>query len=385
MHTTKSRAFSSEKHPHFLRPRSELQNHLDWQRKTLIFQQGEYFDSYLASEPGRKEFWLSNGEGFISYARRGSYILVGGGLIAPDEHKAQLVKEFVTFARFRKYRIAFHNIGEHELPLFREQGFEVTKWGEEPIVDLGNLDWKGKAYEWVRRQTNYCLRNGVQAFEVPHTELTAEQWKRTLDEMLEIAAESLEEKPQRGEMRFFEGRIGEHEVGQRRVFLARSSEGLGRIEGFVVCTPMRGGTRWATELYRRRKDAVRGTMAYLFHFIQQQMQREGVEQVNLCLEPGLRCSEKLRGDSALVRLGLTWGGSLMGCVFDVAGLRHFKSRFRPRYESRYVCAYPKVTLNSLLAFVQVSGLFDVDVWKLLKISIDRVRKFAARSTLAKVE
>ena len=354
-------------------------------RESFVFRYGEYFDSYLATEPGRTEFWSTKGPGLISFTRRGKYLLVGGGLIAPDEHKATLLAEFSEFARSHNHHIAFHNIGEHELPLFRAFGFEITKWGEEPVIDLGACEWKGKAFEWVRRQTNYCLRQGVRSFEVPHAELTPEQWQRTLEEMLIVSDECLSQKPQRTEMRFFEGQIGQHEIGLRRVFIARSNDGLGRIEGFVVCTPMRGGTMWATELYRRRADAVRGAMTFLFHYVQQQLQQEGVRQLNLCLDPGLRCATKLPGDSLLIRTGMSWGEAGLGLVFDVAGLRHFKSRFRPRYENRYVCTNPKATLGSILAFARVSGLFDIDVSKFLRISLQRLRKTAARSTLARIQ
>lgn len=384
MLTSDAKTLAAERRLDAAHAQSGLKSHADWRREVHVFRHGEYFDSYLATEPGREEFWSSSGDGLISYTRRGRYVLVGGGLIAPDDHKPQLLKEFVQFLQDQKLRSAFHNIGDHELPLFRENGFQITKWGEEPIVDLGGITWGGKAYEWVRRQTNFCRRHGLQAFEVPHRELTPEQWGRTLDEMLEVSAESLASKPQKREMRFFEGRIGEHEVGLRRVFIVRSDEGLGRIEGFMVCTPMRGGTMWATELYRRRADAVRGTMAFLFHHVLQTLQDEGVQRVGMCLDPALRCGTKLPGDSAMVRLGMTWGESWLGCVFDVAGLRHFKSRFRPRYENRYVCVQPRVTIGSLLAWAQVCGLFDVDPWKVVKISAQRIRKCSSRSTLAEV-
>lgn len=384
MPTLKTESLAAERRLDAAHGQSGLDTHVVWRREVHVFQHGEYFDSYLATEPGREEFWSSAGEGLISYTRRGRYVLVGGGLIAPDDHKPQLLQEFNEFLREKKLRSAFHNIGDHELPLFREHGYQVTKWGEEPVVDLGNITWGGKAYEWVRRQTNYCRRHGLQAFEVPHNELTPEQWSRTLEEMLEVGAESLADKPQNREMQFFEGRIGDHEVGLRRVFIVRSEEGLGRIEGFMVCTPMRGGTMWATELYRRRADAVRGTMAFLFHHVIQQFQDEGIQRVGLCLDPALRCGTKLPGDSAMVRLGMTWGEAWLGCVFDVAGLRHFKSRFRPRYENRYVCVQPRVTIGSLLAWARVCGLFDVNPWKVVKISAGRLRKYASRSTLAEV-
>ena len=360
----------------------DLVSHLQISREEFVYRYGDYFDSYLATEPGRREFWSDSGAGLISYAQRGRYVLVGGGLIAPEAHKPQLLGEFVSYMQDAGLKSAFHNIGDDEVALFREHGFQVTKWGEEPIVDLGSCTWGGKAYEWVRRQTNYCQRHGVTAAEVAPNMLTISQWERTLEEMIQVSAECLAQKPQRREMRFFEGHIDDHEVGRRRVFVARSGYGAGRMEGFLVCTPMQGGRRWATELYRRRLDAVRGTVPFLFHQAMKQMQEEGVEQMGLCLDPGLRCSEKLPGDSALVRLGMTYGETWLSAVFDVAGLRHFKSRFRPRYESRYVCVQPHVTIGSLMAFARVSGLFDVDPWKVARILGNRVRKFASRSTLS---
>lgn len=354
-----------------------------WSREAHVFCHGEYFDSYLATEPGRLEFWSSTGEGLISYTQRGRYLLIGGGLIAPDEHKPQLLREFVAYLRKNRLVATFHNIADHELPVFRQESLQITKWGEEPVIDLGEITWSGKPYEWVRRQVNFCRRQGLQAFEVCLRELTPEQWGRTLAEMLEVSSESLSQKPQK-EMTFFEGRIGNHQIGLRRVFIVRSGNGLGRIEGFVVCNPMRGGTMWATELYRRRVDAVRGTMAFLFHHVINQLQSEGAQRLGLCLDPALRCSPRMPNDSPLIRLGMSWGEAYLNFLFDLAGIRHFKSRFRPRYENRYCCVMPKASVGSILAFACVSGVFTVNPWKLMKIAAERFRKRAQRSTLAEI-
>jgi phosphatidylglycerol lysyltransferase len=348
----------------------------------FVFEHGEHFDSYLATEPGRLSFWSRAGHGLISYTRRGRYVLVGGGLIAPSQHKEALLAEFVEYASQHQLRVAFHNITDDELPLFRGFGFQVTKWGEEPVVDLGSCTWGGKAFEWVRRQTNFCQRHSVTAFEVRPDELEHEHWNRTLAEVLEVSAESLTLKPQADEMKFFEGRIDNHRLGLRRLFVARSGHGAGRMEGFVICNPMLGGTMWSTELYRHRRDAVRGTIAYLFHHLMQQLQAEGVSRVGLCLDPGLRTDTPIPGDSFLVRRGMSFSDRHLGLVFDNAGLRHFKTRFRPRYENRYICARPGVSFGSLLAFVSVFGVFNLSYSKLARIIIDRLRKRASRKTLS---
>lgn len=347
----------------------------------FVFSYGQYFDSYLATEPGRLNFWSPTGPGLVSYTRRGRHVLVGGGLIAPEIHRANLLREFVEFASDRKLHVAFHNIGDEDLPAFRQLDFQITKWGEEPVIDLASCTWRGKPFEWVRRQTNFCVRSGLQAFEVFPRELEPEQWSRTHAEILEVAAESLSLKAQLDSMKFFEGRIDNHELGLRRLFVARSMYGAGRIEGFLVCNPMRDGTMWATELYRRRIDSVRGTMAFLIHHTLQQLQAEGIRQVGLCLDPGLNCEIPLPGDSFLIRRTMQFNNRYLNAVFDVAGLHHFKSRFRPRYENRYVCALPKISIRSMLAFAGVSGVFKMNPLKLARICIDRWRKSVSRQSL----
>lgn len=349
-----------------------------------VFKFGQYFDSYLATEPGRKEFWSKNKLGLISYAQLGRHILVGGGLICAEHHKPQLLKEFLEFIGRHKLVAAFHNIGDHDLPLFQQHQFQITKWGEEPIIDLGNVTWKGKAFEWIRRQSNYCQRHGLKAYEVLPNELPVDEWYRIRSEMLEVSRESLSQKAQ-GEMRFFEGRIDTHDIGFRRVFVVRSDQGHGRIEGFVVCTPMRGGAEWATELYRRRLDSVRGTIAYLFQHVIEQLQREGKLSVGFCLEPTLRCSERLPGDSILIHLALNWCHCGFGFLFDFAGLRHFRSRFRPRYENRYVCVTPTTTFGSLVAFARISGLLNVNPIRVAKIIACRFQKRNQRRTLVDLD
>lgn len=348
---------------------------------SFVYEHGDAYDSYLATEPGRNYFWSANRMGVVSYVQRGLNVLAGGGLIAAPENKERLLQEFIDFNQRHGHKFGFLNICEDELPLFRKYGFQVTKWGEEGIIDLGNCTWGGKAFEWVRRQTNFCLRHGLVAFEVKPDELEPEQWARTIAEVREVATESLSKKPQSGGMRFFEGRIDDHELGLRRLFIARSDGGLGRIEGFVICNPMKSGALWSTELYRHRTDSVRGTVAFLFHHLLQQLQAEGVKQVNLCLDPGRNCSIPIPGDSWLIRYGWPFGEKYASVLFDFAGLRHFKSRFRPRFESRYVVALPHVTFGLFWSFLMVLGGFRINIASLVRVCLDRIRKWNVRKTM----
>lgn len=351
----------------------------------FVCRHGQYFDSYLATEPGRWNFWSRSRRGLISCALSGPNVLCGGGLIAPADHREELLGEFIESAAHQKLHVVFFNISDEAVPIFRKFGFQATKWGEEPVVDLGHCTWSGKSFEWVRRQTNFCLRQGLAASEVRPDQLDPQQWSSTMEELLVVSADSLSRKAQAAPMTFFEGQIENHELGLRRLFVARSEYGAGRIEAFVVCNPMHHGTSWATELYRRRPDSVRGTMAFLFHYLLNQMQSEGIRQVGLCLDPGQGCAQRTPGDSSLVHRSMQFGNRYLSFLFDIAGQRHFKSRFRPRYESRYVCSWPKSTIGGYVAFAKVSGLFNISLKKLASACLDRLRKRGARKTLSSMD
>src|ERR1700722_2810856 len=116
----------------------------------FAFRFGRSAESYLVTEPGRESFWLPDYSGVIVYLRRGRYLHVGGGLLAADADKPLLLETFTRWTTKSRLRPLFYNIAPDEVSLFREFGFQVTKWGEEAIIDLAEATWKGKRYEWVR-------------------------------------------------------------------------------------------------------------------------------------------------------------------------------------------------------------------------------------------
>ncbi len=350
-------------------PRTRVRRSIDPRRllEDCAFRYGQTYDAYLATEDDRQQFWASGRQGVVSYVRVGRYLHVGGGLLAAPQHKANLLAEFLDFARQRGYRVSFYNLLPDDLPLFRRHGFQTTKWGEEAMIDLGRATWQGKAFEWVRRQSNYCQRKGLVVCEYRPDELSEMEDARLLQEMEAIANEPLQSRPQRSDVRFVEGAFNPRNLGRKRLFLARSLDGRGRIEGLLVCNPGQDGNLWAFELYRHRKNSIRGTVAFLMHQVMQLLQDEGVEQVSMCLIPAQGCSQPREGDSRLTRWGLSIGSRYFGFLFDIVGTAYFKSRFRPSYEDRYIGVWPRQTLGSAWTFIRVLGVLDLDYPKICRL------------------
>ena len=210
----------------------------------LAFRYGRSAESYLVTEPGRECFWLPNYAGVIVYLRRGRYLHVGGGLLAAEADRPALLESFIHWAAKSRLRALFYNVAPDEINLFRAAGFQATKWGEEAMIDLPTATWKGKRFEWVRRQSNYALRHGLEFVECQPELMAGDAWDRLSQELIEVSNGILSERPQIGDIGFLNGRFDPTTLGRRRLFLARHKE-LGRIDGFLVCNPCRGGNEWA--------------------------------------------------------------------------------------------------------------------------------------------
>lgn len=345
----------------------------------IVYRLGHYYDSYLATRSDRNLLWSKSCKGLVSFARVGRHLHIGGGLIADRDDQETLLAEVVARADDGDDRLLFYNVAAQDLPLFREYGFQATKLGEEAVIDLDGWACRGASFEWLRRQVNYCRRQGLTVVEFLPERMDPCDWAELTAEVARMSAAFLAGKPQSGELKFVDDTFDPERLGRRRVFAAWSDR---RIEAILVCNPYCNGDCWAFETYRRQPDAVRGAVPFLMHETIEILKREDARRVSLCLVPGLRAQKAMTGDSPLVRRALTVGSRYFNFVFDAAGQYHYKSRFRPRYEERFLCARPAVDLPAAWAMVRLLGVLDVDQGKLARAVARQVFRPWRRRTLA---
>jgi phosphatidylglycerol lysyltransferase len=166
---------------------------------------------------------------------------------------------------------------------------------------------------------------------------------------------------------------------RRRLFVARHD---GRIVAFLVCNPGLSGQLWAVEIYRRLPDAVRGVIPYTIMKTLRTMKDEGVSYVSLSLIPFLRCETAVRGDSGILRFGANFWWQHLYSIFDMRGIYHFKSRFRPDYREMYVAALPGLTVRSTLSLGFAWKLFQFSPLRWLQRSLAKRGISAERQNLA---
>lgn len=292
----------------------------------------------------------------------GKYWHIPGGIVSDEALKPSAVRWLRQVAEDQRRTVAIYSVSAEEIPLFEEAGFAVNKFGEEPILDLADLDWKGGCYEWVRRQTNFCRRQGLRIEEI---DCPREQ-SLLAPELKEVFYEDLKDRVYSKPLHLLEGRFDPHALGRRRLFVARRSA-TDRCEGYLIATPMYDGTAWAFECYRKRRDSVRGTIPFLFREVADRLRKEGIRQLSLCLIPGKGVEHDTgkMSDPKVRWILKTWYHHL-DFLFNASGQDYFKARFRPRYVSRYLCVYPRNTMFSILSFVKVTGAHRVNPCNLMR-------------------
>lgn len=353
--------------------------------ESLVYRWGRSYDSYLAMDLDREYFWSSGARAVLGFVLRGSHAVVIGGLIGPDELREVLLTEFMVHCRAKTWTACFGLVTQRDLALFDRHGFQSTKIGEDALIDLRHCNWQGKTFEWVRRQTNYCQRQGLVCREIRGGAAATDHSCARMRELAIISEQFLDGTPHGRTMRYFVGQFSSERLYRRRVFAAIAEGGAGRAEGFVVCTPYQDGQAWGIEMYRSRADAVRGTIPFLMHATMQTLKGEGVEEASLCLMPAAGCRDRRpppHRDSWFIHTYIQITHRYLNFILDTPGISHFKTRFRPRCASIYCSVWPKSSVRPLHAMLSTWGTLQFSPWRALGRGMRRLRHRRQRATLS---
>lgn len=335
---------------------------LEW----LAYEYGESPESYLAIEPERYCILSPDHSAAISVIPSGRFLHCSGGILASAEKRSQFIHRLTEWAKGNRRVLACYSIGEQDRPHFEEAGWEVSKFGEDTLLKLDSLNWSGKPYEWVRRQSNYCQRMGLVTRELhPHLmdDLT---WRKIKEELFEVLRDDLKDRIYDREINLLVGKLQPDNLGRRRLFIAENST-TGRIEAFIIGNPMRGGDSLALEMFRKRSDATRGAIPFLIKDVLDQLRSEGVKQASLSLLIW-KGSRDYVGNrtSTVLRFGLFAGEHLGNLLYRTEGLTHFKTRFRPELSNCYLCVSAQTTIMSVLSFMYTIGAFQFSIRNAIK-------------------
>ncbi|MEZ5572538.1 MAG: phosphatidylglycerol lysyltransferase domain-containing protein [Halioglobus sp.] len=274
-----------------------------------------------------------------------------GDPVGPQELHDELVWRFRELVESYNGRVAFYQVSDRSLGVYVDLGLTLAKIGEDARVSLNGFSLEGSARADLRQARNRASKNGA-GFEVIPRALVpsiSAELRAVSDQWL--ADKSAAEKG------FSLGAFSETYIANFDCAVVKVNN---RIVAFANLWPAPSGGELSIDLMRYDQNAPKGTMDYLFTELLLWGSTNGYQCFNLGMAP-LSGLEQRRFAPLWHKLGnliYSHGESF----YNFEGLRSYKEKFSPQWESRYL-ACPAGWVNLSLVLVDVSSLISGSVAK----------------------
>ncbi len=292
------------------------------------------------------------GDSFLMYQINGRSWVALGDPIGARAGQEELVWRFRELSDRHGGWTVFYQVTAEELPLYVDLGLAVMKIGEEARVCLTDFSLEGSARAELRTQRRRAQRDGA-SFQV----LSPQQLPLLLPKLRTVSDSWLREKAV-AEKSFSVGAFSEDYISQFSVAVVSCAD-----EPVAFASLWVSGDREevAVDLMRFGPDAPRGAMDFLFVELMLWGRAQGHRWFNLGMAP-LAGLEQHPLAPAWHRVGnfvFRYGEHF----YNFDGLRRYKAKFNPVWESKYLAspgglALPRVLLDiSLLISGGVKEMF----------------------------
>jgi len=341
----------------------------------LLREHGDSSVSAFALADDADYLFSRTGRAVIAYRFESDTLLAIGDPIGPPEELPPLLRDFAAFCAAHDWRFGFFQARPERLDLYRAAGWRALHIGEDPVLRTDRFTLEGSAVGDVRRLSRKAAAAGIEIrhFVPGHDPFdTAQDADGLLDQMHAVSNAWL--RAHHGsEKGFCVGRFDPH--GLRDVWLAVAWDPQARrVEGFLTWLPIPARRGWALDLMRRRQDSSPGTMELLVSHSVGAARERGDAMVSLSLsalahvdepaggeaapEAGNGSAERAAMQAARAREFLS---QHLARFYDFQGLFHWKKKFDPAFEDRYLVypgplALPQVTLALVRAQSPGGGL-----------------------------
>ncbi|MFO1400931.1 MAG: bifunctional lysylphosphatidylglycerol flippase/synthetase MprF [Steroidobacteraceae bacterium] len=292
-------------------------------------------------------------DAFLMYqVSRRSWVALGDPVGAREEQE-ELVWRFRELSDRHGGRPVFYQVSAERLPLYVDLGLAALKLGEEARVHLPDFSLEGSARAELRTQRRRAERDGATFGIVAPGELAA-----LLPRLTAISDAWLADKAT-AEKGFSVGAFSPQ-------YLANFPVALVRCEGdpvaFATLWIAGDGEEVAVDLMRFGPDAPRGAMDYLFVELMLWGRQQGYRWLNLGMAPlaGLEHHPLAPAWHRVGNFVFRHGEHF----YNFDGLRRYKSKFNPVWESKYLAAPGGLALPRVL--FDVSALIAGGVKELFR-------------------
>ena len=273
-----------------------------------------------------KAYWFYGDDCVVAYVVKGRVALVLSDPVGPPEKMPEAIREFVAHAGRRDWRAVFYETLPDYLEAYQAAGLQPLCIGHDAVIDLGEFTLEGKAGKALRPPLNKLTKLGFTTL-VHEPPLSAE----LLSELREVSDGWLSLK-HGNEKQFALGWFDESYLGNSRVMAVYDPDG--RLTAFANLLHAIGRNEISIDLMRHIDDLEPGTMDYLFIELLGWAKEQGYARFNLGLSALSGVGEQT--DDPAIERSLRFIYEHVNRFYNFKGLHHFKSKFHPQWEPRYL-------------------------------------------------
>jgi len=290
---------------------------------------------------GDKHFLFSpTRRSFIMYGIEGRSWVAMGEPIGERAEGEELIWQFWKMCDHYGGWTVFYEVGRENLPIYLELGLKPLKIGEEATVPLQTFSLDGKSRKSFRNTCNRMEKDGY-SFEV----IEPAEVPMLLPQLREISDAWLREKNTR-EKCFSMGRFDPLYLRHFPVAVVRKEH-----EIVAFCNLWEGAEKeeLSIDLMRFLPEGPPESMEYLFIRLMLWGREQGYQRFNLGMAPlsGLDDRSPSPGWNRLGALIYQHGEH----YYNFKGLRHYKEKFDPQWEPKYIVCSRRLVLPRMLASI----------------------------------
>ncbi|NJM96160.1 MAG: DUF2156 domain-containing protein [Phormidesmis sp. RL_2_1] len=294
-----------------------------------------------------KSYYFSpSGQSVIAYVPKGRGAIALGDPIGPSEDRAEAILGFQQFCDRNDWQPAFYQTLPEDLATYQSLGFQILKIGEEAVVDLRAFTLEGKAGKNLRTAMNKFSKLGYRVqFYTPPISADLLQELRAISDQWLAHVEGAEKKFSLGW--FDDDYLRDCEIA---VVHNKSDQPV----AFANIVPEYQTKEATIDLMRHQAEIERGTMDFLFVSMLQHFKALNYEGFNLGLAALSGVGET--GESTRIEKGMHYLYEHLNQFYNFQGLRAYKDKFHPHWESRYI-VYPRLAAlpNVAVALVRADS------------------------------
>ena len=288
-------------------------------------------DDYFKLWPHDKLYYFDDtGEAGLAYHVSGGVALVAGNPFGDSSQFDLLLHGFLDLCFVNDWLPAFIHVDAQNRKLYEKHGFRLQKIGEEAVLDLGGFDATARG-KYFRQISNKFTRLGYRT-EVVHPPHNME----TLTALRGISTEWLR-RPARAERGFMLGYFDEAYLQQCPLTLLYDANG--HVQGFLNLVPTFEVGTANYDLLRCTTAAPGNANDFLMLSAITHLRNKGVGTFNLGLCPLSGVDAPENDEKTLIDQALRFAYANGDRFYSFSGLRRFKAKYQPAWESRYI-AYP---------------------------------------------